>query len=37
MPDDQRKRKTKNDKYNGLFGDMTSSDDDDDSYQGFEE
>ena len=29
---DQRKKKIKNDKYNGLFGDVTSSDDDD-SYQ----
>lgn len=31
VPADQRKKKPKNDKYNGLFGDVTSSDED--SYQ----
>jgi hypothetical protein len=28
VPADQRKKKPKNDKYNGLFGDVSSSDDD---------
>jgi len=32
IPADQRKKKPRNDKYNGLFGDLTSSDDED-SYQ----
>ena len=33
VPADQRKKKPKNDKYNGLFGDVSSSDyDDDNSY-----
>jgi len=29
VPADQRKKKSKNDKYNGMFVDVTSSDDDD--------
>jgi len=32
VPADQRKKKPKNDKYNGLFGEVSSSDDDDNSY-----